>query len=203
MEKIGAAIASDQPRPSLNRSDIAGLRARHGLPRQERKIKEELKHKGYKKLLDMAKELNFDEVKDFKPAKSDDAWLTSKYLRKWLFEELTQRRRLGSDTKKQRFSRRLPENPDMLNHLVPDFAERFAALSPIEKKLYELHNRRLAEGRRLTEEDIPRSYMDSAEYVVARRWLLKGDRTPPSLADLMEQIEEAKHRDRQQSRLGR
>merc|ERR1712096_55115 len=66
--------------------------------------------------------------------------------------------------------------------LIPDFAERFAALTPREKDLYHLHNRRLAEGRRLTEADIPKLYTDTAEQVMAKKWLTQGDRTPATLA---------------------
>jgi hypothetical protein len=94
--------------------------------------------------------------------------------------------------------RRLPSNNrefDAEKH-IPDFAERFAALSPLEKELYHLHHRRMAEGRRLTEADIPRSYTDTAEQVIARKWLIQGDRTPATLAGLMDQIVDAQVRDR-------
>lgn len=80
--------------------------------------------------------------------------------------------------------------------LIPNFAERFAALSPREKELYELHHQRIAEGRRLTEADIPKLYTDTAEEVMAKRWLIEGDRTPVLLADLMDKIVDAQVRDR-------
>jgi hypothetical protein len=80
--------------------------------------------------------------------------------------------------------------------LIQDFEERFSALSLPEQKLYHLHHRRMAEGRRLTEADISRSYTDTAEHVIARKWLIQGDRTPATLADLMDQVVDAQVRDR-------
>jgi len=109
------------------------------------------------------------------------------------------RRRLveyDHESTEQRISRRLAEESRLLHDIVPDFANKLAALSPFERKLYELHHRRLAEGRRLTEADIPRSYTHTAEEVLARRRLIDGDRTPVGLAVLMSKIEAAQERDR-------
>merc|ERR1711964_566786 len=118
-------------------------------------------------------------------------------------EDIEDRRRLRMSTNpleklltEHSISRRLAEETELLHKIVPNFAEKFAALTQFEQDTYELHRRRLLEGRRLTEADIPRSYTDTAEQVIARRRLIDGDRTPVGLSDLMDKIVDAQVRDR-------
>lgn len=49
---------------------------------------------------------------------------------------------------------------------------------------------KVSRGRRLTEQELPRSYLHTAEEVLARRRLIHGVQTPPTLAALLREIEE-------------
>jgi len=84
-----------------------------------------------------------------------------------------------------RLTRRLaacaPSSGSVLNH------RNLAGLTPSELDLVE----KVRQGRRLTEQELPRSYLHTAEEVLARRRLIHGVQTPPTLAALLKEIEDA------------
>merc|ERR1712034_31929 len=75
---------------------------------------------------------------------------------------------------------------DALNVSNRRLAEITEGLTSKQHRLAE----NVRQGRRLTEQDLPRSYLHTAEEVLARRRLIHGVRTPRVLAALLKEIEE-------------
>merc|ERR1712096_420467 len=71
---------------------------------------------------------------------------------------------------------------------MPSFDHRrLTGLTPFQLDLVE----KVRQGRRLTKQELPSSYLHTAEEVLARRRLIRGVRTPPTLASLLREIEDA------------